>query len=365
MKGSIVGCCVLLFIGAASARASDLKSDEIIVFHPSYLTWHPEAGHWRGVIRGQVCEPADGGSERLKLALLRELPGVDRDLTDEEERIFRARADGFFVDGERGKRIAVRIGDRTFTSRHSRPDGHFVVKVFVAGGEAGDTLAFVAELAKEDPRRFGGTLRLLGPIGTSVISDIDDTVKKSDVLDRRELLANTFLRPFEPVPGMPERYEEWGRQGAVFHYVTGSPWQLYRPLWEFLEDHGFPGVEIGMRRFRLKDSSAVHFFRDPHRYKTARVREILRRFPERRFVLVGDSGERDPHVYAEIAREFPVRVRGIFIRAVLEPHRDRSRYREVFEGIEDTRWVIFRDAAELPGDLALWGAAGDRRPSSP
>jgi phosphatidate phosphatase APP1 len=34
--------------------------------------------------------------------------------------------------------------------------------------------------------------------GVSVISDIDDTVKTSNVVDRSDLLANTFLRPFQP-----------------------------------------------------------------------------------------------------------------------------------------------------------------------
>jgi phosphatidate phosphatase APP1 len=34
--------------------------------------------------------------------------------------------------------------------------------------------------------------------GVSVVSDIDDTVKASNVVDRSDLLPNTFLRPFEP-----------------------------------------------------------------------------------------------------------------------------------------------------------------------
>ena len=40
------------------------------------------------------------------------------------------------------------------------------------------------------------------PKGVSVISDIDDTIKVTEVLDRRRMLYNTFLREFKDVTGM-------------------------------------------------------------------------------------------------------------------------------------------------------------------
>jgi len=49
-------------------------------------------------------------------------------------------------------------------------------------------------------------VHLVDEVGTSVISDIDDTVKFSNVADKRELLRNTLLREFIPVAGMPEVY---------------------------------------------------------------------------------------------------------------------------------------------------------------
>jgi phosphatidate phosphatase APP1 len=349
----------LLVCSGLFAQVSDLKSDEVVVFYPSYLTWDSAAEEWHGDIHGKVHEPGDGVSEKLKLTALRKLLGIPGELTVEEERIFRARAGEFNVDNEKGKSIVVRIGDRTFFSRRSRSNGRFVVEVSLAEGEAGDTLPFTANLAENDSRDFGGGLRLLASGGISVISDIDDTVKESNVLDRDALLANTFLRPYRAVPGMPELYAAWGDQGVIVHYVTGSPWQLYPGLWGFLEDHRFPGAEIQMRHLRLKDSSAVRFFRDPRRYKSDRIRTILRRFPGREFVLVGDSGERDPEIYAAMAREFPDRVRGIFIRAVLDEHRDRARYRGTFRGIDAARWIIFHDARALPNDLAAWCRAGE------
>ena len=51
-----------------------------------------------------------------------------------------------------------------------------------------------------------------------------------------------------------------------------------------------------------------------------RIQEILDYHPDLRFVLIGDSGEHDPEIYASIARANPGRVIAIYIREVrLDP----------------------------------------------
>ena len=42
----------------------------------------------------------------------------------------------------------------------------------------------------------------------------------------------------------------------------------------------------------------------------------MEQFPERRFLLIGDSGERDPEVYAAVAKRRGDQVAGIVIREV-------------------------------------------------
>ena len=355
---SIVAVFLAVFaLAATRAPVSNLKPDEVVVFYPSYLTRDARGDRWRGVIHGKVHEPRDGASAALLRAALRKLLGIGDELTAEEARLFDSRAGEFLVDNQRGKKVVVQLGDLTFASGRSGADGRFRVKISLDEGEAGDLLPFTVRLGADDQREFGGALRLIGPEGLSVISDIDDTVKESHVLDRDELLANAFLRPYRPVQGMPELYEAWAGQGVVVHYVTAGPWQLFPALWGFLEDHRFPGVEIQMRDLRVKSRTVVRFFQDSQPYKIERIREILRRFPERRFVLVGDSGEHDAEVYAAIAGEFPEQVTGIFIRAVLEEHLDRARYGDLLGGIEASRWIIFDEAGALPEELAAWVAA--------
>jgi phosphatidate phosphatase APP1 len=54
----------------------------------------------------------------------------------------------------------------------------------------------------------------------------------------------------------------------------------------------------------------------PEKFKLKVIGDLFQRYPQRRFVLVGDSGERDPEVYGRLTREFPAQVVHIFIRDV-------------------------------------------------
>ncbi|KAI7869079.1 hypothetical protein BDF14DRAFT_1723471 [Spinellus fusiger] len=54
----------------------------------------------------------------------------------------------------------------------------------------------------------------------------------------------------------------------------------------------------------------------PMQHKLAVIPPIIRDFPNRKFILVGDSGEFDPEVYQEIYRQFPDQIIKIFIHDV-------------------------------------------------
>jgi phosphatidate phosphatase APP1 len=193
---------------------------------------------------------------------------------------------------------------------------------------------------------FEGEVYLLDAAGLCVISDIDDTIKISEVRDRDALLRNTFLRPYRAVEGMAEVYAEWAQRPAVsFHYVSASPWQLFRPLRDFLKDAGFPEGPMELKHFRWTDSSFFNLFASPEEYKPAVIAPLLERLPGRRFVLVGDSGEKDPEIYAALARRYPAQVVRILIRDVTGEGPNAERFGTVFVGLPPDLWRIFRDPA--------------------
>ena len=169
-----------------------------------------------------------------------------------------------------------------------------------------------------------GTLHVVPASGVALISDIDDTVMKTWVTDKGRMAQTVLLKngaQVEAVGGAAAAYRQARVSGvdAVF-YVSSSPQNLYPRLRYFLEHHGFPAGPLFLKNLG-DDSLLAH-----DSYKLDRLERIAADVPGVRFVLVGDSGERDPEIYREFRRRHPARVTGIIIRLVpgskhLEPER--------------------------------------------
>jgi len=80
----------------------------------------------------------------------------------------------------------------------------------------------------------------------------------------------------------------------------------------------------------------------PLDHKTAAVQRLLEAYPHLRFVLIGDSGERDPDIYLATAARYPGRVAAIYIRDLGGKHSDQGRAAQAI-----------REAARL-GTEMLW-----------
>lgn len=340
--------------------ASEIKSDEVVVFYPTYAHWAEGGKTWTILVHGVIFEPEEDSVKRaLAVAALRRRIGVRRGTP--ESAIFDRRVRLFLVDHERGKDIWIRLGPRVCRVGRSRPNGHFSARLQLGAADVdrllasrqaqGDWISFRAVTRRGDNRRFVGRVQLIGGLGLSVISDIDDTIKHTQVGDRRAMLRNTLLCDFRAVSGMAELYRRWAAQGVVFHYVSGSPWQLYRPLSDFFRSEGFPAGSFHLKHFRLTDATAFNLLRSQEKTKLGAIEPILAAFPHRRFVLVGDSGEQDPEIYGRVARRHGEQIAAILIRNVTGEAADGERFRRAFEGVGQQRWELFRRPEELEGLL--------------
>ncbi len=356
-RWAVLGTVLLAATGLcpAAGGASPLKADETVIFFPTAATLEADGSHYRVPVHGWVFEPEEGSWWRG--ALLHELlAALEVPPESAESLLFRERAGFFLADNERGKRLRVRIAERDFNLSKSGANGHFekilrVPKEEAEGAARGGRLPFALVTPAGDGRSFEGRVELLAPTGISVISDLDDTIKESSVLDKKELLANTFLREFKAVQGMAGLYRSWKERGAAFHYLSASPWQLAPALAPFLAAGGFPEGSLHLRTFRFKDQTFFSLFSAPEKYKIPAVEALLDAFPGRRFLLVGDAGERDPEIYGEVARRNPGRVEAIFIRAVPGGDLSPERFDEAFEGLPEEMGRVFADPAEVEG----WG----------
>ncbi|MCB0343581.1 MAG: DUF2183 domain-containing protein [Bdellovibrionales bacterium] len=346
--------CVLLrteMLGAARGE---------IVFFPTLCGSTPDADSLDIPIHAWSFEHNDSKATHFLLRLAAKALGCEKsELSDPS--IYWKRASLFVARQAKSAGAVVRVGERLLPLKFSSMDGHSWAKLTISRGELEKITAenSLGERTLTIQAWSGGLLarshrvhtKLLAPAGISVISDIDDTIKLSHVHDKRELLANTFTRSFKPIPGMAALYQEWRQQGASFHYVSSTPWQLYGPLEEFMTSHNFPSGTFHLKSFGWRGLSWTNLFKSPLRTKPKTIEPILKSFPQRRFVLVGDAGEKDPEIYGELARKYSSQIAKVFIRLPESFDENPSRFSRAFRDFDSAKWMAFRSASELPSRL--------------
>ena len=105
---------------------------------------------------------------------------------------------------------------------------------------------------------------------------------------------------------------------------------MYSNLYEFLfsESEDFPKGSFHMKNLRtnpFESESYKDFWtliangsqQATVDQKLEQIRTLLTHFPGRKFILIGDSGEKDPEVYKQIRNEFPSQIEEIRIRMVV------------------------------------------------
>jgi phosphatidate phosphatase APP1 len=154
---------------------------------------------------------------------------------------------------------------------------------------------------------------------------------------------------YRRIAGSPDRSERDAkrpeRRSVAFHYVSLSPWQLAPLIDEFLAENAFPGGSLHLQAFRLQDGDLGDLLGDSREKKLAAIEPLLARWPRRKFVLIGDSGQCDPEAYGELARRHPQQIERVWIRETTS--RADARYDAAFTGVPRERWQLFADPAKL------------------
>lgn len=131
---------------------------------------------------------------------------------------------------------------------------------------------------------------------TLLISDVDDTLKASHVLNKSDALRNT-VRIRNHFYGMAELYSAiYGTNPNIdFFYLSAAPEKLMEKLHTaFLKKNGFPTGELILRQ-RLSDKD----------FKLNAIRTLIAQHSPQKIILIGDNGERDPYIYERVFSEYP------------------------------------------------------------
>jgi phosphatidate phosphatase APP1 len=185
-----------------------------------------------------------------------------------------------------------------------------------------------------------------------VISDIDDTVLETHATDLWRTARITFLRNARtrmPLPGVAAFYQALhrGTTGAMqnpLFYVSSSAWNLYDLLSDFFEINEIPAGPILLQDLGFANNKLIN---PGHSHKLDKIRLILDTYPDLTFVLIGDSGQKDPEIYREAVLTFPQRVKAVYIREV--PRKTRyERLQQVRRELAEhgVEMLVIRDTAE-------------------
>lgn len=294
-----------------------------------------KSGAFRGlhvdVYRGFV---ADGVAKvRVRVVEAPELPGDSRipywDVAQANLRRHAALAIvGVAVELRIGTHTATEVTDDHGFANFSLP----VPKLRVGWHEAHAMTTPI-----EDGEVATGTGRVIKPSLQApflVISDIDDTILVTGLTEGVAMVTRTVLREADKrraIAGMSSLYRGLSRgvqnrtgnrkPEPTFFYVSTGSWSFYPLLQQFMQLRAFPQgpmflTDWGPTERYVRRSGAEH--------KRTAIRRLLEAYPKMPFVLIGDSGQRDALTYAEMAREFPGRVRLIIIRQVGDDDDDRN-----------------------------------------
>ncbi len=159
----------------------------------------------------------------------------------------------------------------------------------------------------------------------AIVSDIDDTIVETHATSKLKMIPLVLTRSAAQrtaLPGVAAFYKALERGGRTAQarslnpvfYVSSSPWNLYDVLVEYMALRSIPLGPIFLRDYGLSRHGPIGEHHEAHKGRA--IGTLMDTYPDLGFVLIGDSGQRDPQVYAQAARDYPGRVKAVYLRDV-------------------------------------------------
>lgn len=190
--------------------------------------------------------------------------------------------------------------------------------------------------------------------GFGLISDVDDTIKHTGVTgDKRSMFRNVFVQDFASwnIEGVSRWYRTLKDSSDVdFFYVSNSPMQTYNTLEQYICTN-FPKGPLFLKQYSGNILSSI--WSSSADRKLGSITQILRDFPNKRFFLVGDSGEQDFEAYISTVLNFPDQVAGIYIRCCKDSLSDMGlREAEVMASLNEMiKTEYMREYKKIPPEV--------------
>ncbi|QDV62924.1 hypothetical protein Mal65_20610 [Crateriforma conspicua] len=236
----------------------------------------------------------------------------------------------FASDEVPGVVVRANVGDQDARATSDR-EGYFHLEVPRVGESAGPIPYWSSAVLRIEGSRSSGVVSpVVCPFVTvppsarfAVVSDVDDTILHTGATSLMTMAKLTFFgnaRTRAPLDGVAGLYQ-WLQGDDQFDvdpinpifYVSSSPWNLHDLLSDFLELNSIPAGPLLLRDLGIDRDK---FIKSGHDHKKVKALRLMNDYPDLPFILIGDSGQEDARLYAEIAAEHPDRIAAILIRDV-------------------------------------------------
>ena len=185
--------------------------EEMLLF-PN-IGFQRKEGDWRVNLHGWRFQPSKknkvlGESSSAVAQRLARLLATTEQAIYYNDTFQRDRLKPFMVTDETNEKILIMIGTKHNYSTKTDGEGQFRTSFIVPNADVQELKKTVKndqvityKAIGDNGDEWEGQIHLLERQGLSVISDIDDTIKISEVLDKIRLVANTFIHGFRVVEG--------------------------------------------------------------------------------------------------------------------------------------------------------------------
>ncbi|MDB9524719.1 DUF2183 domain-containing protein [Oscillatoria sp. CS-180] len=250
----------------------------------------------------------------------------------------------FATDEVPNARLRIRLGELE-TETTSNSEGYFNVEIHTEEDLSHEGLwcpvdvSLMSTQADEETVLDQAEVMIVRDNASfGIISDIDDTIVHTAATDLLKMIRIVYMGNAEsrtPFDGVSDFYNQLQKGKSreecnPIFYVSSSAWNMYDVFAQFMEMNDIPKGPIFLKDIELSLEKIVNFKHEVH--KREQIQPIFERFNRLPFILVGDSGQKDPEIYSLLVQDYPGRVLGIFIRDVV-PH-NQKRTKEI-QGIAE------------------------------
>jgi phosphatidate phosphatase APP1 len=191
---------------------------------------------------------------------------------------------------------------------------------------------------------------------TILVSDIDDTIIHSFIANKFTkffTLMFTTMEKRKPVKSILRLISDLYALGVTPFYLSNSEQNLYPLIYRFLKYNSFPKGPIFLKEMRrIRDVFRGRRFPSQDLHKLASLNKLIRFFPEKKFMFVGDNTQHDLEIYSSMAEKFPESISYIIILKVI--HRsDYEQLVDYFKKRISPKGIAIYYGTEIPSKFDL------------